>query len=307
MRDKCFDQGTIQAFTDGELNSGSSERLLRHISVCADCAALLAETEEESALAFSVLDEELNVLVPTERLRAKVFASIDELSEGRRAGWLSGVTAGLAEIFSFRNPGLAAAAGALVIVFVFVIGMNVLRQAPDTSAVAVNESGSGRALIVPSSTDPGEEKEVLPAQGTAVGDELADTSAAEPRTMQVRSTRGSSDRRYSGPSPVDPPAVINAVARSSDSSVTSEDSYLQTIATLDRTVSYSKELLRPSERVEFERDLAIVNDAIVKMKGEVRRNPGNQAAREVLKSSYQNKIDLLNSVAEKTELMASLQ
>ena len=49
------------------------------------------------------------------------------------------------------------------------------------------------------------------------------------------------------------------------------------------------------------------NDAIVKMQKEVRKNPKNEAARQVLRSSYQNKIDLLNSVAEKTELMASIR
>jgi hypothetical protein len=52
--------------------------------------------------------------------------------------------------------------------------------------------------------------------------------------------------------------------------------------------------------------MAVVDDAIKKMQREVRRNPKNEAAREVLRSSYQNKIDLLNSVAEKSELMATL-
>jgi hypothetical protein len=66
-------------------------------------------------------------------------------------------------------------------------------------------------------------------------------------------------------------------------------------------------VLRPSERVSFERDMAVVDDAITKMKKEVRRNPKNESAKQVLYTSYQNKIDLLNSVSQREELVASLK
>ncbi len=56
MTDKCFDIGTMQAFLDGELAAEMTETVARHISACDDCARLLAESEEESALAFSALE-----------------------------------------------------------------------------------------------------------------------------------------------------------------------------------------------------------------------------------------------------------
>jgi hypothetical protein len=88
--------------------------------------------------------------------------------------------------------------------------------------------------------------------------------------------------------------------------IASEDSYLTTIATLNRTVDENKDyVLRPSERVAFERDLAVVNDAIKKMRGEVKKNPNNSAAREILQSSYENKVVLLKSVAARSELVAA--
>ena len=97
-----------------------------------------------------------------------------------------------------------------------------------------------------------------------------------------------------------------ARARLREETISGEQSYLKTIATLKQTVDNRKdELMKPSTRVAFEKDMAVVNDAIKKMKEEVRKNPKNTAAKEVLRSSYQNKIDLLNSVAEKSELMAS--
>jgi len=61
------------------------------------------------------------------------------------------------------------------------------------------------------------------------------------------------------------------------------------------------------ERIFYERDMAVVDDAIAKMKSEVKKNPKNESAKQVLYSSYQNKIDLLNSVSQKEELVASLK
>jgi hypothetical protein len=87
-----------------------------------------------------------------------------------------------------------------------------------------------------------------------------------------------------------------------------EGSYVRTIATLSKSVEGQKDgMMRPSERVAYERDMAVVNDSIAKMRQEVKKNPKNESAKQVLYSSYQNKIDLLNSVSQKEELMASLK
>lgn len=87
-----------------------------------------------------------------------------------------------------------------------------------------------------------------------------------------------------------------------------EESYVRTIASLAKTVDSQKDtVLRPGERIAYERDMALVDDAIKKMRQEVKRNPKNDSAKQVLYSSYQNKIDLLNSVSQKEELVASLK
>lgn len=66
-------------------------------------------------------------------------------------------------------------------------------------------------------------------------------------------------------------------------------------------------ILGASARVAYEKDMAMVNDAIAKMKTEVRKNPKNEVAKEVLRNSYQNKIDLMNSVAEQSQMVAGLE
>ena len=87
-----------------------------------------------------------------------------------------------------------------------------------------------------------------------------------------------------------------------------EESYIRTIEELNTSVEMQKDrVLPPSSRIAFERDLAIVNDSISRMQQVVRRNPRDQAAKQILYAAYQNKIDLLNSVGEREELMASLR
>ncbi len=87
-----------------------------------------------------------------------------------------------------------------------------------------------------------------------------------------------------------------------------EESYVRTIASLSRSVADQKDdTIRGSERMSFERDMAVVDDAIKRMRDEVKKNPKNESAKQVLYSSYQNKIDLLNSVSQKEELVASLK
>ena len=87
-----------------------------------------------------------------------------------------------------------------------------------------------------------------------------------------------------------------------------EESYVKTISELKQNVDSQKDsVMTPSSRVSYERDMAVVNDSINRMRDVVKKNPRNQAARQVLYSSYQDKIDLLNSVAQREELMASLR
>ena len=95
---------------------------------------------------------------------------------------------------------------------------------------------------------------------------------------------------------------------SNDAYAPGEESYVKTIVGLKENVEGRKDtILTPSTRVAFERDMAVVDDSIKKMRDVVKKNPKNQSARQVLYSSYQDKIDLLNSVAQREELIASIR
>jgi hypothetical protein len=86
-----------------------------------------------------------------------------------------------------------------------------------------------------------------------------------------------------------------------------EESYVKTIDGLKRNIDNKDTMMPASSRVSYERDMAIVDDTIVKMKKAVNTNPKNEAAKQALYASYQDKIDLLNSAAQREELMASIR
>lgn len=295
--EKCFDEGIIQAFLDGELASDLSEKVACHVAMCDACAVSLATAEEESSFAFAALDAEFNTLVPTERIRTRLFETI---AAERKSFWQRIFGEG----FRWTNPSVAAFASLILVVGLF------------TTLWIARENSAGGNQIAANIQPPATVAETFPAK---VEDDIPAGKPAVPfvedepqPAPQIRLTNSKpkNENRIEAQKAVyipavedrTPPVRTEALPREA---IAGEDSYLKTISTLEQDVENRKdELLKPSLRVAFEKDMAVVNYAIKKMKTEVRRNPKNEAAKEVLRSSYQNKIDLLSSVTEKSDLMA---
>lgn len=289
MKLDCLDIGTIQSFLDGELANAEKIRVSTHVSVCDSCAAMLAQADDESAIVFPALAREFDTLVPTQRLWNRINESI--AAEKQHASVWEKVYAFF--VATFASPSITVAAGLLIVAGVF--GILVINRAPAPTSVAVSEATTPRF-------DP-------PAfVTTAVPqnfDDLEETSPAS--TTSVRGERASF--RTESHRPNIQPAVNRAqpAAISTADYMPGEESYVKTIVNLSRTVDEQKAggVLRPSQRIAYERDMAVVDDAISKMRAALKRNPKNESAKQILYSSYQNKIDLLNAVAQKEELIAS--
>ncbi len=301
MTENCLDLGTIQAFLDGEIASGKSEAIARHVSVCDDCANMLAEAEEESAFAFSALEQEFNTLVPTQRLWTKINDSIEK---ERKSFWKP--------LFAFLlQPSTMAFAS---LIFVTLVSTTLFSLKPDEAVkyVARNEPKTtvNVPIAVPTSTkepsisEPEINNEPIVAP-TRRNVRLASDIQPKNEIRAVKAGFAGSERNTEDVKPkIKSETVIPALSEN----IGGEENYLKTIATLTQTVNDRKDqTLSASARFAFERDLAVTEDAIKQMKREVRKNPKNDAAKQILRASYQNKIDLLNSVADKTELMASLK
>ena len=289
MKDNCLDIGTIQAFLDRELDQAASTRVSSHIAACDPCAGLLARAEDESAVVFPALEREFNTLVPTQRLWTRINDAIE--TERREAPFWQKAWAYLR--VSLLSPSMAVAAGLILVVGIFaIIWMNrTAEPVSNAPGPEIAKENTPAVTTLPDVKDP----EIKPEP---------EEKAAKPTfTVEHASYRPEPKRTTAQPAVTTQPATVVSA-----DPMPGEESYVKTIASLSKSVDEKKDtVLRPSQRIAYERDMAVVDDAIKKMRQEVKRNPKNQSARQVLYTSYQNKIDLLNSVSEKEELTASLR
>ncbi len=289
MKDHCLDIGSIQAFLDGELAHQEMARVSGHIAVCDVCALMLADAEDEAAFVFPTLEREFSTLVPTQRLWNRINETI-AIEKHERPFWKKAwafVSIGL------MTPSLATAASA-VIVLGIVAAFWVNRAPVENDVAGVRPSVSTSAP----SAAPGPPV-VAPVN---IGDtEPTIRGLEKPDSIRFEKASFRTDERR--PVRIEGQPLVN-----SSGYMPGEESYVKTIASLSRSIESSKDsVMRPGERIMFEKDMAVVDDAIAKMRKEVKKNPKNESAKQVLYSSYQNKIDLLNSVSQKEELMASLK
>jgi hypothetical protein len=297
MNGKCLDIGIIQAFLDGETRPDEAIRISDHVAECDPCTLLLAQAEEENSLVFSVLDREMNTLVPTQRLWTRINAEIAD-EKSHTSVWqrfLGIVTASLA------SPSFAGAAGILIIagmmaaIWTFRTG-----ESPQTAGnnppierpIQINDA----APMAPSSDAT---SDVVAVNSPKESQNSPPVGRTNYSVAELKRIIPAVDREV-GPKKV---PVIPASAQY----LPGEESYIRTIDELQEGVTAQSASLKASSQVAFHRDLAVVDDAIEKMRKVVRKNPRNQAARQILYSSYQDKIDLLKSSAQRSELMASVQ
>jgi len=291
MNGNCLDIGTIQAFLDGETRPEQAVRISEHVADCDTCTLLLAQAEEESSMVYSVLDRELNTLVPTQRLWTRINDSIAE--EKSRASMWQRLAAFVSA--SFFSPSFASAAGILMVVGLAVVVWNF--NAGDASQGPIASGPSQQAPPqVPgqASSTPSDNQFASANNSTKRENAVTETKFSESEVGKI--VRANHVER--GPKPVNPMAVRY---------LPGEESYIKTINDLQQSVSAQNASLSASNQVSYARDIAIVDDSIKKMRDVVKKNPRNQAARQVLYSTYQDKIDLLKASAGRGELMASLQ
>jgi len=294
MRSDCLDIGTIQAFLDGETEPTASLKVANHISECESCSAMLAEAEEESAMVFPLLEREFNTLVPTQRLWTKINDEIEFEKQNQpfwRKIWMSIAVAA-------SSPSLVVAASVLIVLGLFVAFWGGRPQ----------QQQSGKQVAYVPATKIAQPIQNPPDSPIITGANSDSLNLPSPAKTAPRNEGRFEVEQADYREPARP--RINRVGSAARSVPTyeylpGEESYVKTIATLNQSVAGQKDMvMRPSERVDFERDLAVVNDSIQKMRQEVRKNPKNESAKQVLYASYQNKIDLLSSVNEKEELLA---
>jgi hypothetical protein len=296
---ECVDEGILQSYFDGELSSRMAESVSAHLATCNVCAQAASELEDENLLLASALELEFSVSVPTERLRNRVDAAIADLQARPSTTFMASNASAasavptvrrwmqsLADLFRFEpQRAFGYAAVAAVILFAAVAGgiywnrthtpaddpklVTIPTPSPTKDIVAANPEGSPSPSPV----------QVVPPQPpnrnqVAVGQ--------KPRRMPPRAV---------DPETKDPEAKVKLLP--------GERTYLRTIANLGATINAeSTSQMKPSLQAEYQRNLAMVDQAIAATRSMAKTNPNDPDAAEFMFAAYQSKIDLLNQVAD---------
>jgi hypothetical protein len=72
----CLTESTVQHYIDEELTADTLVAILAHIDECAKCSFAVEEATTEQQLMLSSLSYEMELPVPTHRLRARVYGAI---------------------------------------------------------------------------------------------------------------------------------------------------------------------------------------------------------------------------------------
>jgi anti-sigma factor RsiW len=321
MRGKCLDEGTLQSYMDGELEAAQSAEASAHVSECAACAEALAAAQAEFAFFSAAFGAEEPSPVPTERIRARIDAAlaardVRQTEPRRGGGWsLSAVAAWLAAPFS-AQPRFAGAFASVValVALTAVFGLVFMRDGgtgPETA-----KKTEAPAVAAPAAAPEVARK---PEETTVA----ATKNQPDVREVEASAVKGTKPERApvivaaGGTRTTNRPAKVNAGSRPNDENeavqpvvadlakqaVPGEENYLRTIASLSKVIEMSGDgVLRPAVRVEYERNLAVIDRAIEDTRKSAVRNPKDPDATQFLFSAYRTKIDLLSTVADQAQV-----
>jgi putative zinc finger protein len=263
MRD-CLDEGTLQSWFDGELNADEALSVTSHLKACARCAESARTLEAENSVLAAAMATQFTEPVPSERLRQRLDARIAALN----AATLPGVREPrwtLSSLFAFRP--LAYASLAAAILLAALLGLVYLKK----NNVTPNET-EVRRQNSPEAPPPSPKPAIVRDDN-------------QPRPQSSPRNRGRMKRNARAPGTNEP------------SFVKQEREYQTTIARLNETFQ-SKPPLRPSLRVEYEYNLALIDNAITATRDIARKNPKDPHAAQFMLSAYQSKVDLMSQFDE---------
>ncbi|HVF44653.1 MAG TPA: zf-HC2 domain-containing protein [Pyrinomonadaceae bacterium] len=306
MTKRCLDEGLLQAYMDGELSGESAAEAASHVSSCDACAAALAGFEGDSAFFANAFAPEESINVPTEVLRARINAAVAQLEDARgfdrtrqNGRGFNGFLASLSGLFSFTPQRAAGFASLLAVVAAGLIYFAVIKKSgttvtPQPSQEIAKQEGSKTAPNVqqpdvpPTAVAPAPEV-FIPAEGPKKG------------AAQVASVNGPRRivRKPEGPKPTATPEAGKEPA------LPGETDYRQAIASLETTIKMGGDAtLKPALRVQYERNLAILDNAIEQTRKVAAQNPKDKDAVGFLMSAYQSKVELLTKVADQAQVSA---
>ena len=310
MREFCLTEEVIQQFVDGELSPQEAERAAAHLAACDDCASLLDEVEQGNALLVGAFAPELGLPVPTLRLRERLDTAIAGLeprprvasqSAGSRLrGWFGSL---LAPLSFTPQRAFGFASLAIVVAFAGVFALIQLRHKEDAGQQIAGNNGSQPVAQPVTPPAPVQSPQSISNAGLEPSPTAPEvTNAVNQRTTTGRASVKRTDKT-SVPAQAKSETATPPAAPVEPKLLPGEEGYLEAIASLTNAIEANKDdVLKPTVRVDYERNLAVVDQAIATTRQQARRNPKDRDAAEFMYTAYQNKIELLSAVADQTRL-----
>lgn len=261
----CIDEGNLQSWFDGELDANAAANVTAHLNNCVTCAEAARTLEAENLILSEGLSAEFAAAIPTERLRQRVDAAVAGLPgagapHANRSWWNA-----LGNLLpSFRVLAYASASAAIILAGL--LGVVYLKRTEPTALVTANDRLPDIALVTPN------------AEQTVKLTDPKPTDRRAPREAR--------------------PINRNRPAEEQATSLAwQERQYERAIAKLNEAIK-THAPLRPSLRVEYEYNLAVIESAIATTRDVARKNPNDPQATQFMLAAYQSKIDLMNQIAE---------
>lgn len=283
---ECTDEIMLQAYFDGELSAAQMQRMAAHLASCAKCAEAAREIENEMealALAFA---PEMALPVPTESLRARLDFALAEIDApvgvAARPSWRERFAVWLGALN--LSPQMAVACAAVVVSLAGVAFYALAnRQEAGLGAQSLARVNWPDAAINPTPAPTPTLTEVVAPKVSLPQARLSLVKYVRPETPAANNRKANLK-----PEKVTEPQLLAG-----------EANYLKTIASLERAVAAQQAEfeVQPRLRAVYERNVALLDQAINASRRSARRNPKDTDAAEFLYTSYQSKVDLMNTFA----------
>jgi hypothetical protein len=304
-----MDEGMLQSYLDGELSPELMAEAAAHLASCRACAEALGAAEAESSFFASAFAPDQGLSVPSERLRERLDAALVGMetrdSAPRRGGmWGFGALAAWLTATFNIEPRLAGAFASLaaLVLLASVFGVVYFRGDDKRPVSVANNAPVNKpeTPLVAEQPPPAATAQPLSSDGgKGAANEMVAGHRPEKQKDAVAVKRASGGRDLKSPREEIAPAAEVAAQRS----VPGEENYLRTIASLEKVVEIGgPEALKPQMRSEYERNIAVIDRAIEETRRAAIRNPQDADTTSFLFSAYQNKIELLTTVADQAQV-----
>jgi hypothetical protein len=259
----CIDEGTLQAWFDGELDANAAANVVAHLNACVLCAKAAQTVERESLILSQGLSAEFSEVIPAEHLRQLIETAVAGLNGASMPTPKPSRTSAVRGLFpSFRVLAYGLTATAVLVAGFLLIGY-LKKENPRPSASQANPGSLAQTVAKPSPETKTEDLALKESKTTPRPRRIARKRAPETEAMSLR---------------------------------WQESQYEYAFVKLNEAIK-SQAPMRPSLQVQYEYDLALIDNAIATTRDVARKHPKDPQATQSMLAAYQSKVDLMNQVA----------